>query len=89
MKATESFLGLDEDVRGCQIKETYSQCTTRIYKETALEQCGCLPKPISFLSGVYNKHFFVSLFIIDLAVFQGSLMHSRKDELHKKFKTNV
>ena len=42
-EVTESFLGLDQDVRGCQDDEHYDECTTRHYIETMREQCGCLP----------------------------------------------
>ena len=34
---------LDEDTRGCQMTEPYENCTTRVYKETVLEECGCIP----------------------------------------------
>ena len=30
-EVTESFLGLDQDVRGCQNEEHYDECTTRQY----------------------------------------------------------
>ena len=42
-EVTLSFLGLDQDVRGCQNDEHYDECTTRHYIETMREQCGCLP----------------------------------------------
>ena len=40
---TESYLGLDQDVRGCQNEESLDVCTTRHYIKTLLDQCGCLP----------------------------------------------
>ena len=43
IKVTDSFLGFDKDVRGCQNKEPFSNCTTRIYRNTILKECGCLP----------------------------------------------
>ena len=43
IKVTESFLGLDKDVRGCQNDEPYDNCTTRHYLDTILNNCGCLP----------------------------------------------
>ena len=43
IKATESYLGLDEDIRECQTKETLSNCTTRHYIDHILRLCGCLP----------------------------------------------
>ena len=43
LKVTESFLGLNEEVRDCQDKEAIQNCTTRQYIHTILEECGCLP----------------------------------------------
>ena len=43
IKVTDSFLGFDKDVRGCQNEEPYSNCTTRKYRYTILKECGCLP----------------------------------------------
>ena len=40
---TDSYLGLDENVRGCQNGETLNNCTTRFYMDTLLRDCGCLP----------------------------------------------
>ena len=41
--ATESYLSLDQDVRGCQTKEPLHVCTTRLYIDTLLDQCKCIP----------------------------------------------
>ena len=43
VKVTEDFMTLDEETRGCQMTEPYENCTTRVYKETVLEECGCIP----------------------------------------------
>ena len=43
---TESYLGLDQDVRGCQNEESLNDCRTRSYKDTLLKKCGCLPSNI-------------------------------------------
>ena len=40
---TESYLGLDQEERGCQNEETLDNCTSRQYHNTILEKCGCLP----------------------------------------------
>ena len=40
---TDSYLGLDENVRGCQNGEPLNNCTTRLYMDTLLRDCGCLP----------------------------------------------
>ena len=43
VKATESFLGLDQEVRGCQNEESLHKCSTRKHIKNLIEQCGCLP----------------------------------------------
>ena len=45
-EVTDSFMGLDEDVRGCQNEENYDDCTTNNYIEDMRQQCGCLPLSI-------------------------------------------
>ena len=42
-RVTEAFLGLDEEVRGCQNHEAQEDCQTRYFIKTALEECECLP----------------------------------------------
>ena len=42
-KGTESFYGLEVNVRGCQEDEPYVDCSTNIYKEKMIEKCRCLP----------------------------------------------
>ena len=56
-EVTESFLGLDQDVRGCQNEEHYDECTTRHYIENMKEKCGCLPLSIALS---YQVSFFSS-----------------------------
>ena len=41
--ATDSYLSLDQDTKGCQNEEPMHKCTTRQFHETVLNQCGCLP----------------------------------------------
>ena len=43
IKVTESFLGLTKKIRECQNEEEIYECTTRYYKKTLLNHCGCLP----------------------------------------------
>ena len=40
---TDSYLGLDGNVKGCQNVEPLNNCTTRLYMDTLLRDCGCLP----------------------------------------------
>ena len=46
-EVTESFLAMDQSVRGCQNEEHYDECTTRQYIENMREKCGCLPLSIA------------------------------------------
>ena len=43
IKITDSYLGLDQNVRGCQNDISFTDCTTKQYIDTLLDQCGCLP----------------------------------------------
>ena len=43
MNGTESYFGLDQGVRECQNEEPTENCTTRIYHDKILRECGCLP----------------------------------------------
>ena len=40
---TDSFLGLEQDVRNCQNVETDDDCTTRHLIDNMRKNCGCLP----------------------------------------------
>ena len=43
INVTESYLGMDQDVKACQNKEPFYNCTTRKYINEILMKCGCLP----------------------------------------------
>ena len=43
IKVTESYLGLNQQIRECQNEEPFYNCTTKVYLRTFLEECGCLP----------------------------------------------
>ena len=43
IKATDSYIGLDQSVTGCQSKEIYQSCITRKYVEKLEKTCHCLP----------------------------------------------
>ena len=43
IKVKESFLNLDQDIRGCQVDETFLNCTTGHTTDNFLKNCGCLP----------------------------------------------
>ena len=40
---TDSFMGLDRDVRKCQKTEAYDYCKTWLYVDNLRKECGCLP----------------------------------------------
>ena len=43
IKATDSYIGMDKEVRDCQYKESFYNCTTRQHLATYQEKCGCMP----------------------------------------------
>ena len=43
ISVTDDFLTLDEDVKNCQNKESYMNCNTKVYINTLLKDCKCLP----------------------------------------------
>ena len=43
IKITDSYLGLDQDVKKCQNVEQLQNCTTRHFIESLLGACKCLP----------------------------------------------
>ena len=48
IEATDSFLSLDDEIRGCRIsEESHDDCTTRLYVDNMRQKCGCLPFTIS------------------------------------------
>ena len=59
VQATESFLGLDQEVTGCQNEESLHNCSTRKHINTLVEQCGCLPFNIRLSDEVYINYIFL------------------------------
>ena len=53
---TNDFLGLNQDERKCQNVEPLTNCTTRQYHDTLLEECGCFPANIGLLQKVTHKN---------------------------------
>ena len=43
IEATDSYLGLEQDVKKCKNEEPYFNCTTRKYLQAVLAECKCLP----------------------------------------------
>lgn len=48
---TDSFLSMNKDIKGCQ-EESFNDCTTRIYKNTLMNECQCLPFQLGLLKEV-------------------------------------
>ena len=63
IKVTESFLGLDNDIKQCQTKDSYLDCTSKHYMERVTQDCGCVP-----LSLMISKEVLV-LFFVNLSDF--------------------
>ena len=43
VKATEDYLGLSENTRKCQHKESFQECTSRQYMDAVEKKCNCVP----------------------------------------------
>ena len=54
---TDSHLGLDQDIRGCQNEEPQDHCRTRVHRDTLLKQCGCLPFNMRLSDNVWTLIF--------------------------------
>ena len=63
VEVTESYLGLDQKVRGCQKAESFHNCTTKHYFDSLLEKCACLPFKIRLSDKVF-KTFILNQFYI-------------------------
>ena len=42
ISVTDDFLSLDEEIRGCQNRESFDECTSRKYLNEMSQKCGCL-----------------------------------------------
>ena len=43
IKVTEEFISLKKDATKCQNKESFDDCTSRLYMEALMTQCKCRP----------------------------------------------
>ena len=67
IKVTDSYLGLSMEDKGCQNEVAVEDCTTNMYIDTLLEQCGCLPLRIVNLKDVnttFLKRYYGNLSIL-------------------------
>ena len=56
VKVTESYLGLDMDIKECQNDEALDECRTRHYVDSILDKCGCLPLKMVINNVKYLDH---------------------------------
>ena len=49
MSTTKDFDNFPEEVKKCQNKETFEECSHRKLMKGAVTKCGCLPGPLYFL----------------------------------------
>ena len=57
IEVTESFLGLDQEISGCQNEELREDCKTRHYIAALMTQCKCLPLGILTNNEVFIRHY--------------------------------
>ena len=55
IKATDSYVGLGEDVTDCQNEEPFFNCTTRQTIDAYKKECGCLPFAIGLSKSTQAK----------------------------------
>ena len=60
IKVTDSYMGLHQNVRGCQNEEHFVDCTTRNYLQNMRSMCGCLPFAVRATDQVYVCFFIIS-----------------------------
>ena len=58
---TESFLGLNQDVRGCQNSVSILECQTKQYTTDTMDKCGCLPMHHRVLGANVSLRVFISI----------------------------
>ena len=53
---TDSYLGLDPSIKGCQNVETLENCTTRHYIDNLIARCKCVPFNMGPLARVHFNY---------------------------------
>ena len=43
IEVSDDFLGLDQEQKECQNETTLQECKSKLYIDTLLDKCGCLP----------------------------------------------
>ena len=62
IKVTNSYLGLNQETKRCQTKESLDNCRTRHYIKSLLGSCSCLPFNIRLSNKVSIQHFYMQTF---------------------------
>ena len=55
IQVTQSYLGLDQEVRKCQNEESLDTCITNQYLDTVQKKCGCLPFQLRLKNQVHQQ----------------------------------
>ena len=76
IRVTESYLGLDQDVRKCQDEEPLNNCTTRQYLNTMLGECGCLPFNLTLF---HKVHIIIKMSYVLKMIFKETLCTSPQE----------
>ena len=57
IEVTNDYLGLDGEIRKCQNKESFENCTTRQYLSTVKSVCNCIPYELKrFVTQMVKYH---------------------------------
>ena len=80
ISGTDSFLGLDQNVRGCQNDEPYDNCTTRHYIKAMRDKCGCLPFPVTIPGN--EVHRLLLVVVMKILNNQQERICATKEQLH-------
>ena len=60
MAATDNFLAMPDDVKGCQ-KEANEDCKSRRYVSEVQKICGCIPWPLRSVAKQWVRHIFLKI----------------------------
>ena len=59
INVTDSFLGLNENTRGCQEKRNHEKCVSKDYVNKIMKKCGCVPISLSLHEQVQKYFYFI------------------------------
>ena len=88
IEVTESYLGLDQHVIGCQNDEPFENCTTRHYMDHLMAECGCIPPNLSVFKKVILFPLFYRYYIYYISLKIFSILRAKKLHLIVSKKSN-